>query len=265
MPTLAQRQAASSNVSSGTPSTTYSQPTGTPWANGSPSNGSTTLYLFTFLITILVLGVISSGLLIRAYVLRRRFHRRVEAAIRSGQPLPPDAAAALGLTPRRRGKKEKKHGLMPTMWESEMWRRGEKDGDVEEDDLAHEKADVWEETTPLSVVHFPAPSPPPTPQPPMTLDMIPRQSARTRIRHAFSSQPPMPIRPQLQTQLTNQTIPKAKAMFEIPPVGTEVMLGVMIAMPVQGADEERWNLLEEGEERDLPEVCLGVMNAKIGE
>lgn len=43
----------------------------------------------------------------------------MEDAIRNGQPLPQDAAAALGLL-RPRQKKEKKLGPMPGMWEAEM-------------------------------------------------------------------------------------------------------------------------------------------------
>lgn len=93
---------------------------------------SSSLYLFTFLITILVLGLISAALLLRAYYVRRQFQRRVEAAIRAGQPLPEDAAQALGLV-RPRRKNEKKVGPMPGLWESEMYidRKADEVGDEE--------------------------------------------------------------------------------------------------------------------------------------
>lgn len=97
---------------------------------------SGTLYLFTFLITIIVLALISGALLFRAYYVRRRFQRRVEEAIRNGRPLPTDAAIALGLMrPGRPGKKEKKLGPMPMIWETEMLieKDGEKQGDDERD------------------------------------------------------------------------------------------------------------------------------------
>lgn len=92
------------------------------------TDSSSSLYLFTFLITIVVLAVISGGLLLRAYYVRRQFQRRVEEAIRAGQPLPDDAAAALGLRQfgGRNAKKEKKHGPMPGIWEAEMWRDGQR-------------------------------------------------------------------------------------------------------------------------------------------
>lgn len=86
------------------------------------SCSNTTLYLFTFLITIVVLGLITALLLLRAYYVRRAFHRRIEEAIRSGRPLPPEAFPSLRTN--RRGKKEKQHGPMPSMWEAEMWRNG---------------------------------------------------------------------------------------------------------------------------------------------
>lgn len=122
---------------SSTPTTTNSQ--GPSSSNQSfpggnlGTSGNTSLYLFTFLITIVVLGTIAAGLLVRAYIVRRRFQRRVEDALREGRPLPPDMAMALGLIrpgQARNAKKEKKVGKMPVMWESEMW-RDEKRGQAE--------------------------------------------------------------------------------------------------------------------------------------
>ncbi|WVF65843.1 hypothetical protein IAT40_000580 [Kwoniella sp. CBS 6097] len=282
MPTLVLRQvdpnlsatSSSSATSASSTSSSSPSPSGAPWVNGAPTGSSTTLYLFTFLITILVLGLISSALLLRAYILRRRFHRRVEEALRAGRPLPPDAAAALGLGPRRtglgaRGKKEKKHGLMPTMWESQMRRDigGEKqcENQHEEVDVLLEKEESsWDDLTPLSVLHFPPNVPPPPPEP---IQMPPPPSTATIIRSMFSTRSPYPERPQLIQTITSQTIPTSRPVFSVPDAGTEIVVGVMIAMPVEegSAAEEKWSLLEDGEERDLPEVCLGVMSAKIGE
>jgi hypothetical protein len=91
--------------------------------NDIPLSRSSSLYLFTFLITIVVLGIISAALLLRAYYVRRQFQLRVEEAIRRGQPLPQDAVRALGLNRRKKGKDV---GKMPTFWEAEMWRDGAK-------------------------------------------------------------------------------------------------------------------------------------------
>ncbi|KAG8756262.1 hypothetical protein FRC12_010629 [Ceratobasidium sp. 428] len=49
---------------------------------------NSTLYLFTFLTTLLLLLAVSCGIVIRSFVLRRRFHRRVEEAIAAGVLLP---------------------------------------------------------------------------------------------------------------------------------------------------------------------------------
>ncbi|KAK8861628.1 hypothetical protein IAR55_002451 [Kwoniella newhampshirensis] len=284
MPILAQRQTISATLPTSTtggssPSMTWNWPTSTntgsapAWYGNAPSGGSTTLYLFTFLITILVLGLISAGLIIRAYIMRRRFHRRVEEAIRNGEALPPDAAAALGMgTPRRggRGKKERPVGLMPTLWEGEMYRDGEKwdvyhDEDVEEREWQQEREKNWEGLTPLSVLHFKT-TPPSSAEVPV-LPLPAPLTPQAYLRSLFSSNPTYPyMRPPLNTQATSQTIPTAGPKYEIPETNTEVVVGVMIAMPVQGAGEERWNTLEyEGEERDLPEVCLGVMGARLSD
>ncbi|WRT65733.1 uncharacterized protein IL334_002681 [Kwoniella shivajii] len=260
MPTLVIRQSPSSTTTSNTSTQTA------PVYNQGPTGGSTTLYLFTFLITILVLGLISSGLLIRAYILRRRFHRRVEEAMRRGEALPQDAAAALGLLPRRtgfRGKKEKKHGLMPTMWESEMRRSetGLLDDDENEIDLSEKE---WDNLTPLSVLHFTNTDPTP---PPTQVVIPPQPTPAAYIRSLFSSNglPTYGSRPPLTHRPTSTVIPTSQAVFAIPEPGEEVVVGVMIAMPCEGVMEERWNLLEEGEERELPEVCLGVMSTRIKE
>ncbi|WWC60349.1 uncharacterized protein I303_102920 [Kwoniella dejecticola CBS 10117] len=282
MPTLLIRQDPSSTTQSASSTTSNNAATeSTPVFNNNPGGGSTTLYLFTFLITILVLGLISSGLLIRAYILRRRFHRRVEEAIRRGEALPTDAATALGLLPRRppRGKKEKKHGLMPTMWESEMWRDDEKAGLKDEHDAqepSEVRKDGWDELTPLSILHYTTSNPaePPQPQieipPPLTPGAYFRSlwssrgltttSTTTNTNSNTAQRPGLPHRP------TSTIIPTQKPVFAVPDAGEEVVLGVMIAMPSEGAMEERWNPLEEGEEeRELPEVCLGVLGTTMKE
>lgn len=64
-----------------------------------------------------------------------------------------------------------------------------------------------------------------------------------------------------------EEIPKTEPKWTIPPPGEEMILGVMIAMPTQGKGEELWETegMEEGEEKDLPNVELGLINAKMGE
>lgn len=104
---------------------------------------STTVYLIALLITIIVLAGISAALVFRAYYVRRRLRRAMQESIRTGRPLPRDAAAALGIFPAnrfgggRRRKEERKVGVMPSMWEGAMYRdiEGGWEKDEEEDSL----------------------------------------------------------------------------------------------------------------------------------
>ncbi|ODN86558.1 hypothetical protein L198_07252 [Cryptococcus wingfieldii CBS 7118] len=257
----------SSSTGSATSSTSSSTDGGGQYVAGS---GSTSLYLFTFLITIVVLALISGALVLRAYVLRRRFRRRVEEAIRTGNPLPMDAAAALGLLPRRGSrKKEEKVAVMPTMWEGEMRRDVEKGWD-EEDDLLNKGRDQWDGMIPVAVTHFPPPPPPPPP-PPQTLPPILPQPPSLWRQMFTSSSSAVPseqsLRPALNSTASSRSVPnmpKVVPSWSAPDTGEEVVVGVMIAMPCLESGEELWEAVEEGEERDMPEVSFGIMSARIG-
>ncbi|TDL22118.1 hypothetical protein BD410DRAFT_788805 [Rickenella mellea] len=50
--------------------------------------GSSTLYLFTFLATLLLLLAVSTAIVVRSFIIRRRFRRRVEEALAQGIYLP---------------------------------------------------------------------------------------------------------------------------------------------------------------------------------
>lgn len=74
------------------------------------------LYLFTFLTTLLLLLAVSCGIVLRSFILRRRFRRRVEAAIAAGVLLPEQVDAL-----RRRGPAL---GERPTLWEVRIGKGG---------------------------------------------------------------------------------------------------------------------------------------------
>jgi hypothetical protein len=57
----------------------------------------------------------------------------------------------------------------------------------------------------------------------------------------------------------------ADITFEVPEQGSEVVLGVMIAFPSQEGGSDRWSLSSDVEEQQVPDVCLGIMEATIGE
>ncbi|KDQ62423.1 hypothetical protein JAAARDRAFT_30330 [Jaapia argillacea MUCL 33604] len=74
---------------------------------------SSSLYLFTFLATLFLLLFVSSAIVLRSFLLRRQFRRRIQAAIAAGVYLPPQAG------PRRRNFGEK-----PKLWDYRASRGG---------------------------------------------------------------------------------------------------------------------------------------------
>ncbi|KII83034.1 hypothetical protein PLICRDRAFT_180801 [Plicaturopsis crispa FD-325 SS-3] len=64
-------------------------------AGNNPGGSSSSLYLFTFLATVFLLLCISSSIILRAFVVRRRFRRRIEAALAAGVTLTPSQHAVV--------------------------------------------------------------------------------------------------------------------------------------------------------------------------
>lgn len=70
---------------------------------------------------------------------------------------------------------------------------------------------------------------------------------------------------------TGHTVVPRETSYEVPEEGSEVVLGVMIAMPTDPASTtNRWNPRtdededeEEDEGQQVPDVCLGVMEATV--
>jgi hypothetical protein len=72
---------------------------------------------------------------------------------------------------------------------------------------------------------------------------------------------------ELERMRTRDTIQPAQTSFEIPDQGSEVVVGVMIAFPSQeGTGSDKWSMnsadMDEGQQ--VPDVCLGIMEATIG-
>ncbi|SJL07544.1 uncharacterized protein ARMOST_10894 [Armillaria ostoyae] len=87
---------------------------------------SSSLYLFTFLATLFVLLIISSSIILRSFMMRRRFQRRLEEAMAQG----------VVLAPHNQGSRRKRLGRKPKMHEA--WIAPSQD------------ADTWEDMMPLS-------------------------------------------------------------------------------------------------------------------
>lgn len=112
-------------------STALSQPTGSSFftapapsstnsSNDNDGNGSnniatsSSLYLFTFLATLLLLLAVSCAIVIRSFIIRRRFHRRVQQALAEGVILPPPPGAGGG----QRGRRD--FGEKPKLWDAHL-------------------------------------------------------------------------------------------------------------------------------------------------
>ncbi|OCB85094.1 hypothetical protein A7U60_g7719 [Sanghuangporus baumii] len=104
-----------------------SSPTQTDSSNDDNNQGSfattSSLYLFTFLATLLLLLAISCAIVIRSLVIRRRFQRRVQEALAEGYVFPPNAGP--GATPGLGGfgaaaRRRFDVGEKPKMWDAHI-------------------------------------------------------------------------------------------------------------------------------------------------
>ena len=120
------------------------------------------------------------------------------------------------------------------------------------------------------MVHFPThEAPPPPPDYPAT-NQMPQPRGPFFLRPFLSPRYPdgLPtsdlFRPNARRLDTfGSTIQENEPAFEAPGDGAEVTVGVMIALPVEeGKGAEKWSV-EEEEEAEVPEVCLGVMECRV--
>ncbi|WOO83874.1 uncharacterized protein LOC62_05G007394 [Vanrija pseudolonga] len=221
--------------------------------------GNSTMYIFTFLATIIVLSLIGLALVFRAMIIRRRLHRRIEEAIARGEVIPysnpflPTPAAP---------KKPAPVQPLPTLWESEM----RLDGDDWEGYVIDEEK--WDFVTPVGLytVHPPIVEEEEKPRMPLQVpslwselgeafrEMLPtRRLARRRRRSsattaAAAAAPVTEFRPTLQEA----------EVRDAPGPMQEALVGVLIALPFQHAQAELWRPLH-ADDVEVPDVCLGVM------
>ncbi|KAF4568520.1 hypothetical protein EYR40_010072 [Pleurotus pulmonarius] len=152
MSTLAPSGSSSSSIATGTATTTATSsstfssppastfapdptpsPTFGPPPNNNPTPGiatSASLYLYTFLATLVLLLGVSSAIVVRSLILRRRHRRMIEEAIRNGTWVPPAASSPrrvdLSKKPKMyeawisRGDAQDRRGLEHTDWEGIM-------------------------------------------------------------------------------------------------------------------------------------------------
>ena len=121
-------------------------------------------------------------------------------------------------------------------------------------------------TQPLSITHT---APPVVAPPPLGYtDLVPVPRGPWFLRpflfprfpdlSSYAAAHPDPNRPDLQRTLTGVSLPPVQPAWTIPEDGEDMVVSVLIALPVEGREAERWNV-EDVEETEVPEVCLGVM------
>lgn len=149
--------------SPGTPTQTTNGSTSTSTSSSSsinPNPGfnptqSSTLYLFTFLATLLLLLAVSCAIVVRSFILRRRFRRRIEEAIAAGVLIPGALDdPSLGGTGRSR---RRDFGEKPKLWEVWMDDLGHSDrigGHSKRDSLGKSEG-KWENIVPISAMMLP--------------------------------------------------------------------------------------------------------------
>ncbi|RDB17916.1 hypothetical protein Hypma_000922 [Hypsizygus marmoreus] len=114
-----------SSTSSSSPSSSPSQePVHRPLGLANSSN----LYLITFLATLFLLLIISCSIVLRSYVLRRRFQRQLDVAL----------AAGIILAPHTQGSRKRRFGARPKFFTSWVAQGGDK----------------WNEMMPVSALPF---------------------------------------------------------------------------------------------------------------
>ncbi|KAH7885051.1 hypothetical protein F5I97DRAFT_1322608 [Phlebopus sp. FC_14] len=154
----------SSNTTTIPPTSTSSSPSSTTSGVGQPGNQTTssTLYLFTFLATLFVLLLISSTIILRSYVLRRRFRQRYERALAAGLFVDLDGGALGdlrgpgGLGARQTGRR--RFGRRPMVWET--WLVPAEETVSEKHPTATNETFAWSRIMPVSLRLTRAPSPP---------------------------------------------------------------------------------------------------------
>jgi len=106
--------------------------TGNPFTFWGDANASSTMYLFTFLATIVILGGIALVLVLRAAIARRNFRQQIQRAIERGEALPEyqNPFYAPGYGPRR--VPTRPLPPIPKLWEDELCLTDERGVGVEE-------------------------------------------------------------------------------------------------------------------------------------
>jgi len=229
--------------------TSSSNSSSTPNSNSSPPSQSSSLYLFTFLATLLLLLAVSCAIVVRSFILRRRFRRRIEEAIAAGVLAPGALDDGPGGGGMGRGRR-RDFGEKPKLWEVWVDEHGQEhtfaqEGSSKRDSLGKGEG-RWEEILPVSATVLSSNTPKPIPLPgsgsATSLLTSEHQNARrlfiSRIlgRRPFTrSSPPAPT----QTTQREGDDSESRSHMTYPPIAAKdpekedekLQVSVLISMP----------------------------------
>jgi len=126
---------------------------------------------------------------------------------------------------------------------------------------------------PVGMFHYPTGEPktypPPAQAPPVMQEQMPRRQMLRSLFRPDNSDPIAYIRQQERNRLKAlDEIKPPQISYEVPDQGSEVVVGVMIAFPSQeGTGSDKWSVSNSDldDVQQVPDVCLGVMEARIGD
>jgi hypothetical protein len=224
-----------------------------PPNNGGNGNGpSSSLYLFTFLATLFLLLFVSSAIILRSFILRRRFRQRIEEAILAGVIVP---------NPTGRVSRRRVLGEKPRLWEARVFPTDD---------------DRWDSIVPVSALpkasefatakaNEGSEAPSSAPLRPLTpLSLPPRRPPlHQRLFHnPFSRRTDSLTPPRDMADVATPSSENASGQSALPH-HDRMQVTVLIAMP----DPRRRHLDRKGKEKnldydydedDLPEMVLGM-------
>ncbi|KAK0200560.1 hypothetical protein DFS33DRAFT_1362543 [Desarmillaria ectypa] len=167
--------------------------------DGGSLNSSASLYLYTFLATLILLLGVSAAIVFRSLILRRRHRRMVEEAIRNGTWIPPTNGRGIRFDPSQK----------PIMYEAAM--------------NVQKNHHDWEACKPFSVSYTVAAQNRTPPPPPLPLQ---DNSARPRFRRIWSRVDASPLPQPLASPAPDAPLPPD-------PSGGPLRVSVLVAMPSQ--------------------------------
>jgi len=233
------------------PSPPFASSTSSPPSNnnnqGSPSpTANATLYLYTFLATLVLLLAVSSAIVVRSLILRRRHQRMVEEAIRTGTWMPDRLSSTSG---RRR----RDFGQKPKLWEA--WLR------PKANTLTGEKEkSSWGDITPFHVAYIDLPTP--SPQGPIASSAenpVEPVSRPARFMRPFARRRSPPS-PQPVSLIPDQALSSSSSSPTTAP-RPAVRVAVLIAMP--NTSHKHHEHHDHGHETELPVVEIGVVEVSV--